>query len=212
MHIPTKDNFFLYTKLAILLNALFLIIYGGSNWLNSQRTAYWLLYSNWELNIPLIPEFIFLYFSFSVLTIVPIFFLLHSQIILLAKRMALSIIISGIIFLLLPTRLGYMRVIEKDNYDSLFSMLYQVDYPHNLFPSLHIALSTITLLGLLPYCSKTINYILSTWWILLCVSVVVVHQHHIADIFGGIIVAIFVMMVIKDKNSSLLYKADSLPF
>ncbi len=171
-----------------------------------------MLYSDWELNIPLIPEFILLYLSFSILTLVPLFFFLQPQIILLAKRMALSIIVSGIFFLLIPTQLGYMRTIEKGNYESWFSILYQIDYPHNLFPSLHITLSTITFFGLLPYCTKTINYILSTWWILLCVSVIMVHQHHIADIVGGIIVASFVMMVIKDKNSSLLYKANFLSF
>lgn len=189
--------------MSVLLNGLFLIIYGSCNWISSQREDYWRLYSNWELSIPLIPEFIVLYFSFSLLTVVPIFFLFQPQITLLAKRMALSIIISGCIFLFIPTQLGFTRIIENDRYELMFSLLHQIDYPHNLFPSLHITLSTITVFGLIPYCTKAINYILGTWWILLCVSVVMVHQHHIADIVGGIMIASITMMVLKDRNKSV---------
>jgi membrane-associated phospholipid phosphatase len=200
MPIPNKDSCFLYIKLSILLNLLFIFVYGGTNWINSQRTDHWTLYSHSELSIPLIPEFIFLYLSFSLLTIAPLFILQNSQIILLAKRMALGIIVSGVIFLLIPTQLGFSRTIETIDYNLWFSLLYQVDYPYNLFPSLHIVLSTITFLGLLPFCSKTLSLIFSLWWLLLCSSVIFVHQHHIADIAGGLLIALLVIFAVKDRE------------
>lgn len=200
MHIPNKNSIFLFIKLSILLNILFIIAYGCTNWINSQRTDHWLLYSDWELSIPLMPKFIFVYASFSILTAIPLFIFQNSQILLLAKRMALGIIISSVIFLLVPTQLGFTRAIENIDYTPLFSILFQVDYPYNLFPSLHIVLSTITFLTLLPYCSKTLILILSSWWLLLCASVVLVHQHHIADIAGGFVVAVFMIVVVKNKQ------------
>ena len=189
MRLPSRENLFLYLGLSLLLNILFVVIYGGSNWLNSNRDAHYSLYASWELEIPLLPAMIFPYMSLSLLFLLPLFMLNRDQLILLAKRMASAIVIAGIIFNLVPTELGFERHLETGAVGPIFELIYWLDQPHNLFPSLHVALTSIVMIMLLPGASAWLRLTLQIWWVLLCLSVVLVHQHHLLDIIGGLVLA-----------------------
>ena len=108
---------------------------------------------------------------------------------LLAKRMAYAIVIAGMLFILLPTELGFQWPLVTDTTHAGFELIHRLDRPYNLFPSLHIALSTVVLLLLLAHAAPWSRPIFLLWWVLLCLSVVLVHQHHLADIAGGLVLA-----------------------
>jgi membrane-associated phospholipid phosphatase len=189
MRFPSREVLYWYLGLSFLLDLMFITVYGGSNWLNSHREAHYFFYASWELGIPLIPEMIFPYLSIGLFFLLPLLVLNKAQMITLAKRMAYAIIIAGIIFNLVPTELGFQRALKSSAVYPVFQLIYFLDQPYNLFPSLHITLSSVLLVMLLPRSEVWFRFVLLLWWLLLCLSVMLVHQHHLADIAGGLILA-----------------------
>ncbi len=186
---PSRDIFLLYLGLTLLLNILFLLIYGGSNLVNTGRSEHYSLNGSWELGVPLIPAMIYPYLSVGLFILLPVFTLNRDQLLVLAKRIAAAIVIAGLIFNLVPTELEFERDIKTGATAPLFELIYLLDRPHNLFPSLHIALSSIILFMVLASVSTWWRLLLAGWWLLLCLSVLFVHQHHLLDIAGGLILA-----------------------
>ena len=196
----TQRNFNLFLYLGLLLTALFAVIYGASNWFNIERLHYFQLYFRWELAIPFIPTMILVYFSLQLLFLLPLLHCSRNDLKLLAKRIAVAIPVAGIIFLLLPTQLGFTRVGETSSYASLYNFLYTVDQPHNLFPSLHVTLGTLVITALRRQVNGALLGLYIAWLLLLYLSVLLVHQHHVLDIAGGIILAVLVVRWVPDPE------------
>lgn len=114
----------------------------------------------------------------------------------LAKRMSLATILAGIIFILLPTHSGFPGHDELGVFRPVFTILHQLDRPHNLFPSMHITLSTLVITMVISELNNTLRIIYLVWLALLYLSVLLVHQHHVADIFGGLILAVICIRLV----------------
>jgi len=168
---------------------LFVTMYGMTNWLASLRKNRVHLYFDWELGIPFYSNFIWGYFSICILFLVPLFILNKKEINDLGWNIFWATLVAGIFFLLIPTHLGFDRLSSLKQDDLFFRTLYFLDYPHNLFPSLHITYSGIIVFSVLTHVKLIIKWFLWIWLIMICMSVVVVHQHHVMDILGGFILA-----------------------
>jgi len=168
----------------------FFILYGGTNWIASDSGKLYRLYFEWEVDVVFIPIFIVPYLSLSLFIILPIFFIDAEKVIAWAKAHMLMVFAASLIFLLLPTEHAVSRPEYDGMFTKFFDVLYAMDMPYNLFPSLHVALSTLTLLIMLPLIDN--RWVLigtGMWWLLLTVSVILVKQHHVSDIAGGICLA-----------------------
>ena len=111
-----------------------------------------------------------------------------------------SCAIAAIFFILFPAELGFSRVENIEGYEFMYNTIHAIDRPHNLAPSLHIAYSS---LGAYVLSSETQSELLKgmiwIWFLLICSSIVLVHQHHLFDIFTGVILALVVKYLIYDK-------------
>jgi hypothetical protein len=191
----------LYLRLVLLLDLLFVAVYGGLNWLTTRRQDLWALHFDWETRLPFVPGMIYAYFSITALFVVPLFVMDARAMRLLARRIALAIVLSGAVFLLLPARLGFTRPAEVAGYQAVYALLYALDPPHNLVPSLHIAYSALILAALpTPRTPAWIRALLRGWLALIAVAVVLVHQHHLADVAGGLAVAWISRTAIKEET------------
>ena len=72
MRLPTRETLYWYLGLSLLLDVLFLVVYGGSSWLNGLRSGHYSLYLSWELAIPLVPIMIFPYLSIGLFFLLPL--------------------------------------------------------------------------------------------------------------------------------------------
>lgn len=192
-------------KLLLIGIVGFLGFYSPVNWLNSLRSSHFEFYFDWELQIPVVPSFILIYFSAYLLPFIPFFKQNLKEQEFILKSLLICGFIGAVIFLLLPTQLGYEREIDNIAYfKPLFLILWKLDYPHNLMPSLHVVMSYILIV---PGLSKTNNLVVKsifiTWLILICLSIVFVHQHHIIDIFTGLILShcVYKFYYLKRINS-----------
>ena len=134
---------------ALWVGVAFFAVYPTCNWLTSLRGDYFSLYLPIELNVPFVPEFIVFYLSMYVLFAMPPFFLRVPELTALGKQLIVGTLVSGLIFLLVPTRLGFTRQIpDGELLAPVYVKMFSVDLPHNMVPSLHVVFTALIALAL----------------------------------------------------------------
>lgn len=179
----------------------FFPLYFGAGYVAAHRSQTFGLYGAWEGNIPLIPWMIWPYLSLYSVFLLPLLHLSAKQIAMLARQSTATLLIAGGVFLLVPTHLGFPFPRVEGLHQPLFNLLVQVDTPHNLVPSLHVAFAALMLLGCIERAPKCWAWGYGTWLVLMSVSTVLVHQHHLVDVISGLGLA-FIMRRIFPLGSS----------
>ena len=187
----------------LLSTLFFTIIYGLCNHYASLSSTHYKMYTDWELKIPLIPWMIYPYLSLNLLFLVSAFVLKEVKAV---KGFCLSlivgVIVGGIIFYFFPGHLGFVRE-TVPGYEKYFDVMFAIDKPHNLYPSLHVTYSSLAIGAMIQQTnSKWFHYLLYIWLILICSSVVFVHQHHLFDIVSGALLAAVLFKCIYLKQIS----------
>jgi len=174
------------------LSALFMIVYGGCNWITSQRSDVGTFYFAWEKHIPLVPVFIIPYMSID-LFFAGSMFLCGSrrELHLLAKRIATAICVAGVFFLLFPLQLGVTRPTVSGPFAPIFHFLWAFDQPYNLAPSLHIALRSILWFVYVAHTFGLLRGAVRFWFMLIGISTLLTWQHHVFDVVTGQLLALF---------------------
>lgn len=103
----------------------------------------------------------------------------------------MSRIICGLFFLFLPSTIVRPEIVGDGLTNSLVNLIYTLDSPTNLFPSIHCLVSWLCFIGIrdrknVPKWFKAITCIYA---FLVFISVVTLKQHVVVDIFAGIILA-----------------------
>lgn len=176
-------------------------IYLGTNEIAAQRTSFYQLYFEFEREIPMVPWMIHVYNSFHVLLLLN-FLIIKNP--LKIRAIAISLIassaIAALFFLLFPAELGFSRTENMMGYEFWYDALHWLDHPHNLVPSLHITFSALsTYVISTEINSRVLKSLFLVWFLLICSSIVLVHQHHLIDIFTGLLLAVIVKFSLYDK-------------
>ena len=173
------------------LSVLFLIVYGGCNWITARRANVGTVYFDWERTIPFVPLLILPYLSIDLFFVVaPFLCRTDRELSILAKRVAAAIIIAGICFLVFPLRFAFPRPHADGWLGALFNWFRGVDAPYNLLPSLHAALTLILLNSYFRHTHGFVRVATMTWFVLIALSPVLTYQHHLIDIAGGVVLAV----------------------
>ena len=177
-------------------------VYPTANWLASLRDQRYDFITRWDAMIPLVPEFIFVYFSFFPFLLLPLWLVQQPVLSALGKRQIAGTLICGLVFVLFPANLAFERVIpDAEPYRSIFSAMFFVDKPHNLLPSLHIVYTALTCLaicqcqwgkGRIWLCLGVV-----TWSAAICASTMLVHQHHVLDVVTALVLVAFLWVLIR---------------
>jgi membrane-associated phospholipid phosphatase len=181
-----------YLIWAFWVGVAFFAVYPACNWITSQRDYSLDLHWEAELQIPFIPEFIWGYLSMYILFLLPPFFLSARQLLALGRSLILATLVSGVMFLLFPSKLGFDRIIpDTPFYAFIYNKLFSIDLPHNMVPSLHVVYSTVITFSI-ANTSKSIAFrsCCFAWLLLLCLSTLFVHQHHLLDVVSGLVLAL----------------------
>lgn len=204
---PHREELRLYLCLVVALSSLFILVYGGLNELTAWRPNRLRLYAAWELGIPLVPWMVLIYFSIFPVFLLPLFYLDTAQMKGLAKAMGWATIAAGVSFLLFPAELGFARPSQLPAFAGVFQVIYWLDRPHNLVPSLHICYSAQCLWWLARFCPAW-RWPAALWLLLLSLSVLLVHQHHLLDVVSALPVAWLCswMVLRKQEGCSMLIK------
>jgi membrane-associated phospholipid phosphatase len=188
---------------SIALSILFLIVYGGCNWITAQRSNVGTFYFEWERNIPFVPFFILPYMSIDLFFVVaPFLCRTDRELSILAKRITTAIIVAGICFLMFPLRFAFPRPHANGFLGAIFDWFREMDAPYNLLPSLHAALMLILASLYFRNTRGVLRIAIMIWFVLIALSPVLTYQHHLIDIAGGFILAALCFRIPRDRDLS----------
>lgn len=185
-----RENILLYLKYSLFQTILFTSVYGLTNYLSEHHLYSFKFYFPFELSIPLLPGMIIVYLSLNILMLMPVLFLDKLGLRNLNRLMTITTLIAGLIFLIFPAPCGFQRVEVEGVFSPFFKILYSLDKTGNTLPSLHITFSYI-IVRLISAKNILLKKYFWTWFVMISLSVIFTHQHHILDIIAGIILAEF---------------------
>jgi predicted protein tyrosine phosphatase len=192
-----------------LLSVLFLVVYGGTNWLTARRppadVGTW--YFAWELAIiPFVPLLIVPYMSIDLFFVAAPFLCRDDrERKAFARRVVFAILAAAAFFLLVPLKPawpGRPRVpgLLGDLVEASCTAPFVMEYPHNLFPSLHIALCLILADLYRRHLSGVLRVGSDAWFSLVAVSTLLTWQHHLVDVAGGLVLGGFAFYLFCDTG------------
>jgi membrane-associated phospholipid phosphatase len=188
----TLPRFLNYAKWIGLALVVFVIVYGLCNHYSSLQPMHYAMYFDWELSIPHVKEMMLAYRSLDLIFIVVLFALSEQSVRKLSLAMISSILMAAPIYLFFPAKLGFQRLVEFDQFETLYRVLYTLDRPHNLLPSMHVTYASIGLWAIMREHNSRqwVAPLLWIWLFLICASIILVHQHHLMDIPTGMLLAV----------------------
>jgi membrane-associated phospholipid phosphatase len=160
--------------------------------LNSPREPIHSLETTVDDQIPLLPVFVFPYLSLYALLAISLwrFLKVESRIFIIAAlAISLDLVLSYLFFLFYQTQVERPVILGSDVSSSILRWIYSTDKPFNAFPSLHTSLSTLLVL-LWGRVGSRIQPIIALWAVFIVASTLLTKQHYIADVLGGIAIAL----------------------
>lgn len=175
-----------------------------TNYLVSITAPYPSVNMAWESSIPFISWIIFPYLSYFI--IAPLIFFLpykREKLAIYMFRFMFVAMITFLIFVLFPYENAFTRPTQE--YFGLEWFLFELlktDMPYNQMPSFHISLSLLYTIIIIDFFeNKWIKMAIISWFLIICCSVLLLFQHHFADIISAVIL---VMITVKLSNIKAL--------
>lgn len=194
--------------LSAALSLLFVFAYGACNALAASRANVGTAFFSWELRIPFVPALILPYMSID-LFFVASFVLCSDRIELrtYARRIATAILIAGASFLIFPLTTGYPRPEVNGWARHLFEFLWSFDKPHNLVPSLHIALASLLWPLYARHTRGLARWLVHGWFVLMVASPLFTWQHHVLDVATGALLGQVCVFAFPEKRERALVRS-----
>lgn len=175
--------------------------------LNRPGNHIYSLATNLDMHLPFVPSFIIpyvLWYPFITVVLIALAFKDRSIYFQTLIAMCSGLIVSYIVFALFQTTIQRPDVqAETSAIHRLIGYVYSHDQPYNCFPSIHVLTSYLMLRGARVF-RRSIWLITAAMSILIIISTVLVKQHVLADIVGGILVAELCFRLAGSVISSLI--------
>jgi membrane-associated phospholipid phosphatase len=197
-----------YAALVSLPNTLwFMLVYVGADLLTAHRTFRVRVHFSAELYIPLVPAMTVFYMSIYLLFLAAPFILRERhEVRALVGTLALIILCSGLGFLLFPASLAFATPGEEElgGWSGLFHLADRLNLTYNLLPSLHVALAVACIAvysSRAPLVGKALVWL---WGLMIAVSTVLTHQHHVLDAITAWLLAVACVKVVFSRSCANL--------
>jgi membrane-associated phospholipid phosphatase len=185
---------------SVKLSLLFLLIYGTCLWVTARRGDVGVFYFDWERAIPFVPFMILPYMSIDLFFVAaPFLFRDARELKVFVARVASAIFLAGVCFLVMPLRFAFPRPHAEGWLGALFDWFRGLDAPYNLFPSLHAALLLFLIDAYARHLRGPKRTAVMFWFVLIGLSPLLTHQHHVIDILGGFALAALCFFFIRPK-------------
>lgn len=183
-----------YLVLGPLLMAWFVFIFAGANYLTGLHHFRLPLYFAWELQIPFVPAMAVVYNSLHLAySIAPFVLRTRPEMNAMALTWVLITAVAGVFFLVLPFEAGYTA--PSDGQLGPWRAAYQwadgANLRFNMFPSLHVAWFLVCVDVYGRKATRLGKTLLWLWGAAMMLSTLLAHFHHVADVVGGLLLAIW---------------------
>lgn len=198
---PLKVRIKIFALYGLLVGIAFFSVYPTMNWLSEYRGISYKLHFDRELSIPFVYQAIWLYLSLYLLFLLPPFLLNCRELRKLAYVLILSTFACGLAYFIFPAKLGFERALpSEDFYQNIFQVMFKIDRPYNTAPSFHVVYVTAISLAIMRLWKNAfILSFLGIWTVALSASTILVHQHHLVDVFSAYLVVLAVSKYVEKK-------------
>ncbi|MEX0777593.1 MAG: dual specificity protein phosphatase family protein [Phycisphaeraceae bacterium] len=184
---------------ALGLSLLFLSVYGLTMFLSSLRSDIPSYVLPLEQYAPFVPWLIIPYMSIDLFFIASPFLLNSRRALLIhVQRITFAILFAGACFLLMPLQFSFTRPHVDGPLGAVFNTFRSLDGPFNEFPSLHMTLLVLLTAVYWQRTRGTLRIALAVWFALIALSPVLVYQHHLIDILGGLLLGLACLHLFHD--------------
>jgi predicted protein tyrosine phosphatase len=186
------------------LSLLFLVVYGGCNWITAQRGDVGMFYFQWERAIPFVPLFIVPYLSIDLFFIgAPFLCQTNEELRIFSRRVIAAIVVAGFCFLLFPLRFAFPRPHAMGWTGALFDWFRGMDAPYNLAPSLHATFWIFLFQIYAEHTRGLLRGVVIAWMALIGLSPMFTYQHHVIDIVTGFALAGYCLYFFAETDRKL---------
>ena len=189
--------------LVALFALLFIVVYGGADLLSAGVADRYRLAFEFEARLPFVPGMAFVYLSIlPLMLLAPFVFDTPAKLAPLFVVLTLEVLIAGVFFLLFPMQEIFPPRDTEVGNTVIYSIADTLNLRYNDLPSLHVALSLTTAIALSRQGKAWGRWFYLIWGVLITVSSVLMHQHHIADVVAGSLLALAGMYVVYPRVST----------
>jgi membrane-associated phospholipid phosphatase len=150
-----------------------------------------------DQTIPVVPVFVIPYVSLTpyIAATMALLLLLRARLFRsAAAAMIIAWLVSYAFYFFLQSYVARPELTGTDPLTALIRTVYAGDQPYNDFPSLHTSLSTIVAVHWWRV-DRRAGLVAGAWTLLIVASTVLIHQHYLADLAGGLILAAIACLV-----------------
>jgi membrane-associated phospholipid phosphatase len=201
---PDRSRCIAYLKFLALFCLFFFPVFFGAGYLQRASERPIDLYMAWETKMPFVPSMIFPYLSLFPLFALPLFHLSPQALGILSRQSTLALLIAGVVFVAAPARLGFAPRPTAGSLQPLYDFIDFVDStrPFTAAPSLHVAFAALILLSCAAAAPRPLAAFYYVWLAVLSASTLLTHQHHLADVAGGLALALCVRAIFPGALSA----------
>jgi membrane-associated phospholipid phosphatase len=141
--------------------------------------------------LPIVPAFVVPYVSLTSFVGLSMAIFLAIRVRILrsaAVAMMLAWAVSYACYFLMQSYIERPTLTGADLFSQMVRAVYAGDNPYNDFPSLHVSLSTIIAIHWWRV-DRRVGLVVGAWTALIVCSTVLIRQHHLADVAGGLVLA-----------------------
>jgi membrane-associated phospholipid phosphatase len=149
------------------------------------------LQTSWDRAIPVVPVMVIPYLSLIPLLPLAVLVVLRGgwrNVQRYALAITFAIAISCLVYVVAQSYVPRPVITGHGILDQWVRDVYANDNPYDAFPSTHTSLATI----ITVYCYRGLHHtgvVIGIWCLAIIASTVLIHQHYLADIAGGLVVA-----------------------
>jgi len=207
--VPAPQNFFQrYAQilLALLMFGIWAAGYYFIAFITEAQTTHTLPTLAWEREVPLTPEFVFIYLTIYPTFLLPFLFIHQKDFFRLFSFTYITVMCACyLVYLFYPVSIDRPELVEYSFSTWVLGIVYGADRPWNCFPSLHVAMSLLAALTILEvHRIRGMLTLLLTFWI--AFSTVLIKQHYVLDVVAAMLLTVTIYFVyIRRKILNTLY-------
>jgi membrane-associated phospholipid phosphatase len=200
-HWPGWRQIGFFLLLAGAVTVWFAIIYGGANFITGLHRYRVRLHLDAELAIPFVPQAVLGYMSiYAAFWMAPFILRTRQELQALARTLLVVILVAGVCFLIFPGELHFPPDGDTGIWTGLVHFAKELALAYNLAPSLHVALTVVCITIYARQAGSFGKGLLWLWSGAICLSTLLLHQHHVIDVVTGFVLGLAGVHWVYDRH------------
>ena len=181
---------------------LFGVCYGFTSWWTVMHSASLPApLPSWDLpferHLPFVPWLSLVYLTITPALLLAPFLLPRERIAPLAIALSVETLVASTCFLLFPQTTAFPPRIVTGWARIPFALADALNLDYNTFPSLHVAFACSAAWAYAT--TRRRAFLWTGWSVAVAASTLLMHEHHLADIAGGIVLAVASMLLVYER-------------